>query len=300
MIKSNEDRYLFSLIEQGNKDALVKLFEKYYGHLSRLAFCLTKNRKIADDIVIDFFTMIWENREILDYDKPVSYYLFTLTYSKGDIYGKQFSAFSILLIQNFNTMQKLVSFLANSQSYFINLTRIAIFIVMAWIGGLKAFQYEADGIVPFVSNSPLMSFFYTKKAHEYKNYKNPEGQTVQKNINWHRENGTYIFAYGLGTVILIIGTMTLLGIWFAKIGIIGGLMTFGMSLVTLSFLITTPEVYVPNLGGDFATPQHGFPYLSGVGRLVIKDIIMMTAGLICASDSAKYLTKSVYWRKYNE
>jgi uncharacterized membrane protein YkgB len=29
---------------------------------------------------------------------------------------------------------------------------------MAWIGGLKAFQYEADGIVPFVANSPLMSF----------------------------------------------------------------------------------------------------------------------------------------------
>ena len=31
---------------------------------------------------------------------------------------------------------------------------------MAWIGGLKAFQYEADGIVPFVTNSPFMSFFY--------------------------------------------------------------------------------------------------------------------------------------------
>jgi len=86
MLKSNEDRYLFSLIQQGNKDALVKLFEKYYRHLSRLAFCLTKNKKIADDIVIDVFTMLWENREILDYDKPVSYYLFTLTYSKGDIY----------------------------------------------------------------------------------------------------------------------------------------------------------------------------------------------------------------------
>ena len=189
-------------------------------------------------------------------------------------------------------MNKLIIILANSQRQFINLARISICIVMVWIGGLKAFQYEADGIVPFVANSPLMSFLYAKEAPEYNQYKNPEGKTVQKNIDWHTENGTYIFAYGLGLVIVIIGILTLLGIWFHKIGLIGGLLTFGMSLVTLTFLITTPEVYVPNLGGDFPTPHFGFPYLSGAGRLVIKDVIMMAAGLICASDCAKrYLGK---------
>ena len=184
-------------------------------------------------------------------------------------------------------MKNLITLLANMQPQWIHFTRFAIFTVMVWIGGLKAFQYEADGIVPFVANSPLMSFFYSKDAPEYKAYKNPEGKTVQKHIDWHKENGTYIFSYGLGTVIVIIGLLTLLGIWSAKIGLIGGLLTFGMSLVTLSFLITTPEVYVPNLGGDFPTPQHGFPYLSGAGRLVLKDIIMMGAGLVVASESAK-------------
>jgi uncharacterized membrane protein YkgB len=163
---------------------------------------------------------------------------------------------------------------------------------MVWIGGLKAFQYEADGIVPFVANSPLMSFFYNKKAPEYKDYKNPEGKTVQKNIDWHKENATYLFSYGLGAVIITIGLLVVAGIWNAKLGLIGGLLTATMSLVTLSFLITTAEVYVPNLGGDFATPQYGFPYLSGAGRLVIKDVIMLGAGLICASDSAKQLLPS--------
>lgn len=186
-------------------------------------------------------------------------------------------------------MKTLIELFANSQAQFVNITRIAIFIVMAWIGGLKVFQYEADGIVPFVANSPVMSFFYSKDAPEYAAYKNPEGKTVQKNIDWHTENRTYIFAYGLGTVIVLIGLLTLLGIWFAKIGFIGGVLTFGMALVTLSFLITTPEVYVPNLGGDFPTPRFGFPYLSGAGRLVLKDIIMLGAGLICASDSAKMI-----------
>ena len=57
-------------------------------------------------------------------------------------------------------MNILINILANSQQSFINLTRISIFIVMVWIGGLKAYQYEADGIVPFVINSPFMSFFY--------------------------------------------------------------------------------------------------------------------------------------------
>ena len=40
-----------------------------------------------------------------------------------------------------------------------NLIRIAIFVVFVWIGGLKFAKYEADGIVPFVANSPFMSFF---------------------------------------------------------------------------------------------------------------------------------------------
>lgn len=188
-------------------------------------------------------------------------------------------------------MKKIIEFLANSQSNFINLARITIFIVMAWIGGLKAYQYEADGIVPFVANSPLMSFFYSKPAPAYTDYKNPEGKTVEKNIQWHKENNTYNFSYGLGTIIVLIGVCTILGIWYSKIGLLGGLLTFGMSLVTLTFLITTPEVYVPNLGGDFPTPQFGFPYLSGAGRLVVKDVIMMAAGLICASDSAQRILK---------
>ncbi|MDO4728671.1 MAG: reactive chlorine resistance membrane protein RclC [Bacteroidota bacterium] len=199
-------------------------------------------------------------------------------------------------------MEKLLHLLANSQSYFINFIRIAIFVVMAWIGGLKAFQYEADGIVPFVTNSPFMSFFYKNTGKtainekgqtvaEYTLHKNPEGKMVGKNIAWHQENGTYIFSYGLGTVICLIGLLVLFGIWLPKIGLIGGLLTFGMSIVTLSFLITTPEVYVPNLGGDMPTPNYGFPYLSGAGRLVLKDIIMMAGGLVVASDAAQRLLK---------
>lgn len=113
-------------------------------------------------------------------------------------------------------MNSLLTFLINSQNNFINFIRLAIFIVMLWIGGLKAYQYEADGIVPFVTNSPLMSFFYKntnktvineegKTVKEYMLHKNPEGKMVTKNIAWHKSNNTYTFSYGLGSVIVIIG-----------------------------------------------------------------------------------------------
>ncbi|WP_052102687.1 DUF417 family protein [Porphyromonas gingivicanis] len=201
--------------------------------------------------------------------------------------------------QVFQTSSKIV---LNLERPFFNFMRISIFVVMAWIGGLKACQYEADGIVHFVSNSPFMSFFYTKSnsyvenekgevVKEYTLHKNPEGKMVRKNIEWHNENGTYPFSYGLGTFIVLIGLSVLLGIWSPRIGIIGGLLTFGMSIVTLSFLITTPEAWVPNLGGDFPTPHYGFPYLSGVGRLVIKDIIMSAGGLLVAWGAAKEIIK---------
>lgn len=202
-------------------------------------------------------------------------------------------------------MNNLIRFFAHSQHIFINALRLAIFIVMAWIGALKAFPYEADGIVPFVINSPFMSFFYTNagkttldqqgnEVAEYTLHKNPEGQTVQKNVDWHKQNNTYLFSYGLGLVILAIGIFVLLGIWFPKAGFLGGLLTIAMSVVTLSFLITTPEVYVPDLGGDFPTPHTGFPYLSGAGRLVLKDVIMLAGGLIISADAARrMLLKSV-------
>lgn len=38
--------------------------------------------------------------------------------------------------------------------------RIALVIVLVWIGGLKFLDYEADSIVPLVANSPVMSFLY--------------------------------------------------------------------------------------------------------------------------------------------
>jgi uncharacterized membrane protein YkgB len=165
----------------------------------------------------------------------------------------------------------------------VALTRVGLVVVLVWIGGLKAFKYEDEGIVPFVANSPLMSFFYKAPAGEYRQHMNREGELVPANREWHERNGTYPFAYGLGSVIVLFGVMIALHPWLPRVSAVGSFLVFAMSFVTLSFLITTPETWVPALG----SPEHGFPLLSGAGRLVIKDAIMMGAALVTMADSAK-------------
>jgi uncharacterized membrane protein YkgB len=64
---------------------------------------------------------------------------------------------------------------------------------------------------------------------------------------------------------------------------VGSALVAFMSLVTLSFLVTTPEAWVPALGDS----AHGFPFLSGAGRLVVKDAIMFGAAVVTMADSAR-------------
>lgn len=169
----------------------------------------------------------------------------------------------------------------------LTVTRIGLIVVLVWIGGLKVAPYEADGIVPFVANSPFMSFFYADPGG-YAAHKNPEGAVVPENRAWHEMNGTYPFALGLGAIIVLYGLLIATHPWLPQVAAVGSFLVFVMSIVTLSFLITTPETWVPDLGG----PDHGFPYLSGAGRLVIKDAIMMGAAIVTMADSAKiYLAR---------
>lgn len=72
-------------------------------------------------------------------------------------------------------LTKLFETIARADRAGIALTRVGLIVVFLWIGGLKAFPYEADGIVPFVANSPVMSFLYADPGN-YKPHMNPEGR----------------------------------------------------------------------------------------------------------------------------
>ncbi|MDR6946696.1 putative membrane protein YkgB [Pseudomonas sp. 2957] len=166
----------------------------------------------------------------------------------------------------------------------IPLMRVAIAIVFLWIGALKFVPYEADSITPFVANSPVMSFFY-EHPQDYKAHLTHEGELNADKRAWQTANNTYGFSTGLGVVEILIGLLVLSNRLSRRTGLLGGALAFATPLVTLSFLITTPEAWVAAMGDG----QHGFPYLSGAGRLVLKDVLMLAGALPVMADSARQL-----------
>jgi uncharacterized membrane protein YkgB len=105
---------------------------------------------------------------------------------------------------------------------------------------------------------------------------------------WQTANNTYGFSRGLGTLEIIIGLLTLAGLVSGRVGFVGAVLSFLTPFVTLSFLFTTPEAWVAALGDA----RHGFPYLSGAGRLVLKDVMMLAGALWVMADSARAMLEN--------
>lgn len=182
------------------------------------------------------------------------------------------------------TLQSVLRRASTLDNIGIHLIRVGVAIIFIWIGALKFVPYEADSITPFVANSPVMSFFYEHPT-EYKEHLTHEGQLDPAKRQWQTQNHTYAFSDGLGAVEIFIGLMVLTYAFSRRLGLIGALLAFFTPLVTLSFLITTPEAWVSNIGDA----QFGFPYLSGGGRLILKDVLMLAGAVVMIADSARKL-----------
>ena len=186
-------------------------------------------------------------------------------------------------------MEKYLRILGKGDRVGLTLIRLSIAIVFIWIGLLKFVPYEADSITPFVANSPVMSFFY-EHPEEYKQHLTHEGEFKPQAREWQTANNTYTFSNGLGVVEVLIALLVLANPVSRWLGLIGGVLAFATPIVTLSILITTPEAWVMPLG-DL---HHGFPYLSGAGRLVLKDTLMLAGAVMIIADSSRSIIKQKY------
>src|SRR6201984_3763802 len=123
------------------------------------------------------------------------------------------------------------------------LARYGLVVVVGWIGLMKFTTSEAEGIRPFVANSPLMSWVY--------------GPLSVRG-----------FSAVLGVVEVAIALLIAARPFSPRASAVGSASALGMSLTTLSFLITTPGAWEPSLGG--------FPALSGIpGQFLIKDLALL-------------------------
>src|SRR3984957_6072789 len=135
------------------------------------------------------------------------------------------------------------------------LARYGLVVVVAWIGLMKFSAYEAEGIRPFVANSPLMSWVYGLMSVRG-------------------------FSAVLGVIEVAVAVLIATRPFSPRATVLGSALAVGMFLTTLSFLLTTPGVWEPSLGG--------FPALSAIpGQFLIKDLALLGIALWSLGDAWK-------------
>lgn len=112
------------------------------------------------------------------------------------------------------------------------LLRYGLVIVLLWVGALKFTAYEAEGIVKFVENSPLISWLY-------------EIFSVRT------------FSRLLGVVEIALALMIAARPFSALISAVGSLGAFLLFMVTLTFVFSTPNAWQPEYGVPFLSPDPG-------------------------------------------
>lgn len=129
--------------------------------------------------------------------------------------------------------------------------RYGLVLILLWIGGMKFTAYEAEGISPFVANSPLFAWTYPVL-----------GKQGMSNL--------------LGVVEIAVALLIASRPWLPRASTVGSLLAAGMFLSTLSFLVTTPQAWVEG---------SGFPALAVPGQFLLKDAVLLGAALWSAADA---------------
>jgi reactive chlorine resistance protein C len=133
-----------------------------------------------------------------------------------------------------------------------HVARYGLVIVLLWIGGMKFTAYEARGIKPMVTNSPLMSWAY--------------------NVMSEQAFSSLLGVVEIATALLI----AFRPVWPLGSAIGSGL-AVGTFLTTLTFLFSTPG-WEPSLGG--------FPALSHMpGEFLLKDLVLLGVAIFTAGEA---------------
>jgi uncharacterized membrane protein YkgB len=124
-------------------------------------------------------------------------------------------------------------------------TSIGMIVMLLWAGSFKMTAPGAEGIIPLVSNSPL--------------------------ISWHfKLFGPYLGSDIIGLTEITAALLIAAGYFRPKAGVIGGLITTVMFFTTSTMLLTTP-------GATIAV--HGIRYMSFLGLFLYKDVISLGVSL---------------------
>ena len=127
------------------------------------------------------------------------------------------------------------------------LLRWALVVIFIWFGAMKFTAYEANGIAPFIANSPIMSWL---------------------NAVFGVQGASYV----IGVLELSTAAALILGAFQPIFSALGAAMSAATYLITLTFFLTTPGVAEATVGG--------FPAISAMpGQFLLKDLVLLAASL---------------------
>jgi reactive chlorine resistance protein C len=128
-------------------------------------------------------------------------------------------------------------------------TSIGMIVMLLWAGSYKMTAPGAEGIIPLVSNSPL--------------------------IWWHfKLFGPYVGSDIIGLTEITAALLMIAGYFRPKAGVIGGLITTVMFFTTSTMLLTTPGATIS---------VNGMRYMSNLGLFLYKDVISLGVSLYLIS-----------------
>lgn len=127
-----------------------------------------------------------------------------------------------------------------------HLVRASMVIIFVLFGYQKWFAYEAQVLIPFISNGPLISWMYPAFGI--------------RGASWFLAASEWL-----------IGALLFLGFWNKRLGVLGAAGSSVTFLTTLTI--------IPFMPGGWAASAGGFPAMAGNVPFLMKDLVLFAASV---------------------
>jgi uncharacterized membrane protein YkgB len=127
-----------------------------------------------------------------------------------------------------------------------HLIRASMVLIFLFFGYQKWFKYEAEVLIPYISNGPLIFWMYPVFGI--------------RGASWLLGCSEWLF-----------GTLLFLGFWHKRLGILGAL---GSSV---TFIMTV--TIIPFMPNGWAASAGGFPAMAGNVPFLMKDVVLFAASV---------------------
>src|SRR5438132_13368312 len=135
----------------------------------------------------------------------------------------------------------------------LHLVRASMVLIFLLFGYQKWFDYEAQGLIPFISNGPLTSWMYPVFGIQ--------------GASWF-----------LGVSEWLIAGLLFWGFWNHKAGLLGAIGSIGTFITTVTIIPFMPDGWAASAGG--------FPAMTGNIPFLMKDVVLLAVSVYLLKQDA--------------